>query len=120
MTAEHITLTPLAEPCRDSRVTQAREYLTHIRRVKVTGLPVSVLERECAELRRNLGQLLDVLDSRDEDVSILAAAVLDQAEAANEVAGWLTNAAETLGRSPSRTDLARARIYRVMALRLAG
>jgi hypothetical protein len=42
------------------RVTIAREYLDGIRRQKVGMLPPSVLVRECAELRRQLGQVLDV------------------------------------------------------------
>lgn len=46
----------------DARVTAAREYLDGARRRKVTELPPSLLVRECAELRRCLGQVLDVLD----------------------------------------------------------
>lgn len=46
----------------DQRVTSAREYLTGIRQHKVSTLPPSVMLRECAELRRQLGQVLDVID----------------------------------------------------------
>jgi hypothetical protein len=46
----------------DNRVTRAREYLSGARRRKVTELPPPLLERECAELRRQVGQLLDVVD----------------------------------------------------------
>lgn len=46
----------------DQRVTSAREFLAGARRRKVTDLPPSLLERECAELRRLLGQMLDVVD----------------------------------------------------------
>ena len=46
----------------DQRVSRAREYLAGIRQHKVTTLPPSVLVRECAELRRQLGQVLDAID----------------------------------------------------------
>ena len=45
----------------DQRVANAREYLDAIRPHKVTTRPPSVLLRECAELRRQLGQVLDVI-----------------------------------------------------------
>jgi hypothetical protein len=45
----------------DPRVTAAREYLTGVRQYKVSMLPPSVLVRECSELRRQLGQALDVI-----------------------------------------------------------
>ena len=45
----------------------AREFLDGARRRKVTTLPPSVLVRECAELRRQLGQVLDVIDQADDD-----------------------------------------------------
>jgi hypothetical protein len=51
----------------DLRVTAAREYLEGARRRKVTELPPSLLVREAAELRRALGQVLDVLDGLDDD-----------------------------------------------------
>ena len=43
------------------RIDQAREFLDGARRHKVTELPPSVLTRELAEARRQLGQLLDVI-----------------------------------------------------------
>ena len=42
-------------------ITLAREFLDGARKHKVTELPPSVLVREDAELRRQLGQVLDVL-----------------------------------------------------------
>jgi hypothetical protein len=45
----------------DARVTTAREYLDGARRRKVTELPPTLLIRECAELRRLLGQVLDAI-----------------------------------------------------------
>jgi hypothetical protein len=45
----------------DARAELAREYLGGARRRKVTELPPSLLIRECAELRRHLGQVLDVI-----------------------------------------------------------
>jgi hypothetical protein len=52
----------------DQRVELAREYLASIRRQHVDELPPSVLVRECAELRRLLGQVLAVIAERG-DVS---------------------------------------------------
>ncbi len=51
----------------DERVTQAREFLDGARRRKVAELPPSLLIRECAELRRQLGQVLGAVDRADED-----------------------------------------------------
>lgn len=48
----------------DQRITLAREYLTGARRRKVDQLPPSVLVRELAETRRQLGQVLDAIDSQ--------------------------------------------------------
>jgi hypothetical protein len=54
----------------DQRVTAAHEYLAGARRRKVDQLPPSLLMRECAELRRLLGQVLDVLaGGRDRDAA---------------------------------------------------
>jgi hypothetical protein len=50
----------------DQRVTSAREFLAGARRREVDQLPPSLLMRECAELRRLLGQVLDALaEARD-------------------------------------------------------
>jgi hypothetical protein len=46
----------------DQRVTAAAEFLDGARKRKVTELPPSLLIRECAELRRALGQVLDVVE----------------------------------------------------------
>jgi hypothetical protein len=46
----------------DQRLVSAREFLTGARRRKVAELPPSLLMREDAELRRQLGQVLDVVD----------------------------------------------------------
>lgn len=48
----------------DERARQAREFLTAARRRGVEELPPSLLMRECAELRRLLGQVLDVIDGQ--------------------------------------------------------
>jgi hypothetical protein len=45
----------------DQRVTSAREYLGHARNIKVGDLPRSAVMRLAAELRRQLGQVLDVI-----------------------------------------------------------
>lgn len=50
----------------DTRVEIARDYLAAVRKHKVTMLPPSILTRECAELRRQLGQVLDAFAKADE------------------------------------------------------
>ena len=45
----------------DQRVTAAREYLDYARKVHVADFPHSPLTRMAAELRRQLGQVLDVV-----------------------------------------------------------
>jgi hypothetical protein len=56
----------------DQRVTSAREFLSGARRRKVDQLPPSLLMRECAELRRLLGQVLDVLAAHRDAAAQLA------------------------------------------------
>jgi hypothetical protein len=45
----------------DQRVTNAREYLGYARVIKVADLPYPALMRLAAELRRQLGQVLDAI-----------------------------------------------------------
>jgi hypothetical protein len=68
----------------DARVTTAREYLDGARRRKVSELPPSLLIRECAELRRALGQVLDVLSQAVTLDGDQAATVLDALDFAAE------------------------------------
>jgi hypothetical protein len=68
----------------DARVTAAREYLDGARRRKVSELPPSLLIRECAELRRALGQVLDVLGEAVTLDGDQAATVLDALDFAAE------------------------------------
>ena len=58
----------------DQRVVMAREFLAGARKRKVAELPPSLLMREDAELRRQLGQVLDVIDSA---AAVLASALSD-------------------------------------------
>jgi hypothetical protein len=51
----------------DPRLTAAREFLAGARRRKIGELPPSVLARLAAELRRQLGQVLDVIDEGAQD-----------------------------------------------------
>jgi hypothetical protein len=59
----------------DQRVTNAREYLGYARALKVADLPYPALVRLAAELRRQLGQVLDVVTEieADPDAGRLAA-----------------------------------------------
>jgi hypothetical protein len=56
----------------DQRVTYAREYLAGCRQRKLAELPPSALLREAAELRRELGQILDVVDAQAAELAALA------------------------------------------------
>jgi hypothetical protein len=58
----------------DQRLTAAREYLGHAREVKLDRLPPSALMRFAAELRRQLGQVLDVVTEMEaaDAVQVLA------------------------------------------------
>lgn len=49
----------------DQRVINAREYLGYARAVKVADLPYPALVRLAAELRRQLGQVLDAMAAGD-------------------------------------------------------
>jgi hypothetical protein len=54
----------------DQRAELAREFLDEARRRSVDQLAPSLLMRECAELRRLLGQVLDLLaEQRDRDAA---------------------------------------------------
>ncbi len=68
-------------PAADLRVPQACEFLAGGRRRKVSRLPPSVLMRELAECRRQLGQFLDVVRASvsltDEELVILGQAISD-------------------------------------------
>ena len=56
----------------DERTRQAREFLAAARQRGVEELPPSLLMRECAELRRLLGQVLAVLAERQDESGQLA------------------------------------------------
>ncbi len=52
----------ISQTTTDQCLISAREFLAAARKRKVGELPPSLLMRECAELRRQLGQVLDVVD----------------------------------------------------------
>jgi hypothetical protein len=56
----------------DQRAEIARDYLATARRTSVEQLPPSLLMRECAELRRLLGQVLGILAERQGEARQLA------------------------------------------------
>jgi hypothetical protein len=56
----------------DERAELARAYLAEARQRSVEQLAPTLLMRECAELRRLLGQVLDVLAERQADARQLA------------------------------------------------
>jgi hypothetical protein len=59
----------------DERAELARAYLAEVGGTSVEALPPSVLMRECAELRRLLGQVLGMLAERQDEVRQLAGRV---------------------------------------------
>jgi hypothetical protein len=69
----------------DHRVTYAREWLTGSRRRKVAELPPSILMRELAEARRQLGQVLDVVR---ETVSLTDDQLVTVAQAVGDALSW--------------------------------
>ena len=71
---------PGTGPAADVRVTAAREFLRHVRTgPKPAALPRQVADREAAELRKLLGQVLDYVDSRPADLDDGRREVLGQA-----------------------------------------
>ena len=56
----------------DERAELARAYLAEARQRSVEQLAPTLLMRECAELRRLLGQVLDVLAERQDEARQLA------------------------------------------------
>ena len=119
----------------DQRVILAREYLADIRRQHVDQLPPSVLVRECAELRRRLGQLLDVIDSQTPavvagNVNLTPEQVATVLAALEDAAGWreyrATSACLACAESPTdlceehALDLDRVGAYRELIQLLGG
>ncbi|SRR5260221_6888729 len=66
----------------DERVLYARQFLAGARRREVAEMPPSVLARETAELRRVLGQVLDVVaDVEDTEIDESLTLILDSGDA---------------------------------------
>ena len=111
----------------DQRVTTARAYLAGIRKHNAADLPFSVLLREAAELRRQLGQVLDAVDGMvtitAADVPAVMGALADAATLLERRAGQWCGSCET---SPAGCcdqhldDLDAATRYKSLALALAG
>jgi hypothetical protein len=111
----------------DQPVTNARDYLDGARRRKVAELPPSLLMRECAELRRLLGQVLGLLDSAvtlDQDQAATALDALDFAAEYRRYRASLTCAA--CAAHPAElcadhaADLDRAEEYDALAVQIGG
>jgi hypothetical protein len=119
----------------DMRVTAAREYLDAIRPHKVTTRPPSVLVRECAELRRMLGQVLDVIDSQAPAVlagnfDLTPEQVRTVLDALDDAADWrefrATSTCQACAEHPAelceehQADLDRVDAYRQVARQIGG
>lgn len=76
----------------DQRVTSAREYLAHARQAKLAELPDSALLRMAADLRRQLGQVLDVVTEMEFTIADAESEEDDRAATHVDVDGevWLT------------------------------
>ncbi len=103
----------------DPRITAAREFLAVARKRPVGSLPPSVLARECAELRRILGQVLDVVSHAADPASSAALSPAD----VQTVLGALGIAARwadlTAGpREEHLDDTGTGAAYRALAARL--
>lgn len=111
----------------DPRVATAREYLAGVRQHKVGILPPSVLVRECAELRRQLGQVLDAIGHAPAlpptQLSTVLAALDDAATFRTERASFYCSACNE---HPAHlceehgTDLDEAEAYRQAITELGG
>ena len=108
------------------RVTSAREFLDGARKRKVAELPSSLLIRECAELRRQLGHVLDVLDGGQVLGRADVATVLDGLAVATEYRRYRASlTCEACAMHPAElcedhaTDLDRADEYDRLAAQLA-
>src|SRR5258708_37733147 len=75
----------------DQRVAHAREFLDAIRPYKVADRPHSVLMREDADLRRFVGQLLDVISEQARPGSVRI-----------DVGGWISGPSLPPGTTPAR------------------
>lgn len=68
----------------DQRLAAASEYLGHARGVQIGQVPHPALRRMAAELRRQLGQVLDVISGgvivSADQLEVLASALADAAE----------------------------------------
>jgi hypothetical protein len=108
------------------RVEIARDYLASVRQHEVTHLPPSVLVRECAELRRQLGLVLDLIDGlalTPEQRALVLDALAD-------AAGWRelrgTAVCQACAEHPAelcsehQADLDRVDAYRALAARIGG
>ncbi len=111
----------------DQRPAIARDYLVSVRRHQVTTLPPSVLVRECAELRRQLGLVLDAIDQAaalTEAQRAIVLAALDEAADCREqrAASWCGDCAPAPAECcPEHLDdLDQAAAYRSLARELGG
>jgi hypothetical protein len=86
----------------DQRITLAREYLTGARRRKVDQLPPSVLVRELAETRRQLGQVLDVVNGQT--APLTAAQLSTVLDALDVAADYRRDRVETCTDCPGRPE----------------
>src|SRR5258708_29946821 len=90
---DHSTIPP-APADADQRVEHAREFLDAIRPYKVADRPHSVLVREDAELRRFVGQLLDVIGEQARPAAPGSVCV--------DVGGWISGPSLPPGTTPDR------------------
>lgn len=127
----------------DQRITAAAEVLAGARRRKGSTLPPSVLVREDAELRRQLGQVLDVIAEAgfglaqaesgvraDGSAALAPADLIEVLGALDHAAAFLTEracqpctacaATETGPCGDDADDLDQADAYRALAARLGG
>jgi hypothetical protein len=80
----------------DQRLTAAREYLGYARTVTVADLPPSPLMRLAAELRRQLGCVLDVVAEQEARDQVFSAALTASGDDVSRLAGIRAVLAEVL------------------------
>jgi hypothetical protein len=95
----------------DERAELARVYLAEARQRSVEQLPPTLLMRECAELRRLLGQVLAVLAEAVRDRDDLSEQLAGVAEDRTEDAATITALAERVKALEAQTPQARQLQY---------
>jgi hypothetical protein len=112
----------------DVRPSIAADYLASVRKHKVTHLPPSVMVREIAELRRQLGQVLDFIEDQGHTLTgaqratVLAALEDAIAYRSERATAWCEDCQDHPAQCCDKhaDDLDRADAYRALTREIGG